>query len=760
MMRRLQSTLKCSCTHVNRSIVNAASSSFKNEQPFNFYICSLCNQKLFRDALHAFDVFRKKADCVIDPGTYIHLIYACSSLRSVEYGRKIHNHLLRSNLLPYMILENHLINMYGKCGLTGDAKEVFDSMWERNVVSWNAMIAGYSQHGQDIEAIESYIEMQRSGFMPNHFTFGGVIKACSSLAEAGLGEQLHAKVVKSEFGSHLIAQNALIAMYNKFGRINEAWDVFSSIKIKDLISWSSIIAGLSKLGYEIEALSCFKEMLSLGTYHPNEFIFGSVFRACGSLGRPEYGRQIHGVSVKYGFETNAFAGCSLTDMYARCGFLYSAKTSFKLIKHPDIVSWNAVLAAFAYGGDANGAMLFFSQTRHSGSAPNDITVRSLLCGFADPSTLSQGKQVHCYIIKTGLVLDLPVCNTLLSMYANCSEHMDACKMFNDIRGSDADLVSWTAIITMFMHKHWAAEVFSLFRTMLLLHGRPDGVILANVLGACGKFATLEMGDQVNCCAVKYGLDSGIVVMNGLIDMYVKCGSLERAGKVFDCMPNPNVVSWSSLIVGYAQFGLGQEALNLFSQMKKQGIKPNQVTFLGVLIACSHVGMVNEGIHLLKSMEHEHGVIPTREHISCVVDLLARAGRIHDAEAVIDQLGFKPDVVIWKIVLAACKNCGNVEVGRRVAEKILRVDSSNSAAHVLLCNIHASAGNWKDVACLRASMREKGIKKLRGQSWIKVKDQIHIFTAKDGLHQEKDKIFLTLEELLLQISEVGDDPSFE
>ncbi|XP_042003786.1 pentatricopeptide repeat-containing protein At3g53360, mitochondrial-like [Salvia splendens] len=238
-----------------------------------------------------------------------------------------------------------------------------------------------------------------------------------------------------------------------------------------------------------------------------------------------------------------------------------------------------------------------------------------------------------------------------------------------------------------------------------------------------------MGDQVNCCAVKYGLDSGIAVMNGLIDMYV------------------------NLIVGYAQFGLGQEALNLFRRMKKHGIKPNQVTFVGVLIACSHVGLVDEGIQLLKSMEHEHGVIPTREHISCVVDLLARAGRIHDAEVFIDQLGFEPDVMTWKTLLAACKNCGNVEVGRRVAEKILRVDPSNPAAHVLLCNIHASAGNWKDVACLRASMREKGIKKLRGQIWIKVKDQIHVFTAKDGLHQEKDVIFLTLDELLLQISEV-------
>ncbi|PIN13213.1 hypothetical protein CDL12_14178 [Handroanthus impetiginosus] len=470
MIKRLQSIVKCS-----------------HEQSLNVYISSLCKQKLFKDALRAFDVSEKDVDCPVDASTYIHLISACSSLRSIEYGRKIYNHVLESNLLPNMILENHFVNMYGKCGSTKDARKVFDNMWERNVVSWTALIAAYSQNGPDIEAIKLYIQMQQAGFMPDHFTFGSVIKACSSLTEADLGRQLHAQVIKSEFGSHLIAQNALIAMYTKFGQINEACDVFSLIKSKDLISWSSMIAGFSKLGYELEALLCFKEMLFHGTYHPNEFIFGSLFSACGSLGQLEYGRQIHGMSIKYGFEGDAFASCSLTDMYAKCGFLNSAKTAFDLIENPDIVSWNAVIAGFAYGGDANEAMSIFSRMRHLRSAPDDITVRSLLCGFTDPFTLSQGKQVHSYIIKTGVNLHLPVCNTLLTMYANCSEYKDAYKMFKNIQ-ANADLVSWNAIITMCLHHHQVAEVFSLFRTMLLFDVRPDHITLSNVVGACGKVA--------------------------------------------------------------------------------------------------------------------------------------------------------------------------------------------------------------------------------------------------------------------------------
>ncbi|KAL8463932.1 hypothetical protein ACS0TY_033753 [Phlomoides rotata] len=753
MIKRFRSTLKFSHRKINRSIHRAGHPSFKNGESFNDYVSSLCKRKLFKDALQAFDVLEKNVECIVDPCTYPYLISACASLRSIEHGRKIHNQVLKSKLLPNMILENHIINMYGKCGSPKDARKVFDDMWERNVVSWTALIAGYSQNSQNIEAIKLYIQMQRSGFMPDHFTFGSVIKASSNMP---LGLQLHSQVIKSEFGSHLIPQNALIAMYSKFGQINEACNVFSCIKSKDLISWSSIIAGFSKLGYELESLSCFKEMLSQSTYHPNEFLFGSVFSACGSLGQLEYGRQIHGLSIKYGFEGDAFAGCSLTDMYARCGVLSSAKTTFGLIENPDIVSWNAVITAFAYGGDANEAMSILSQMRHSTSAPDDITVRSLLCGFTDPSTLSQGKQVHSYIIKIGLDVDLPVCNTLLTMYSNCSDHIDAYRMFNIIRDT-ADLVSWNVIITMCMQNHQVEEVFSLFRLMLLYHGRPDHITLANVLGACGKVPSLEMGDQVYCCSVKNGLDYDIMVMNGSIDMYVKCGSRERARKLFDWMPNPDVVSWSSLIVGYAQFGSGEEALDLFTRMKKRGIQPNQVTLVGVLTACSHVGLVDEGMQLFESMEREHGVAPTREHISCVIDLLARAGRIHDAEAFINQMVFEPDIVMWKTLLAACKTRGNIEVGKRVAESILKIDPSNSAAHVLLCSIYASAGDWKDVASVRSLMRERGVKKVAGQSWIEVKNGIHVFSAKDGFHQERDKIYLMLEELWLHILDAGYTP---
>lgn len=596
--------------------------------------------------------------------------------------------------------------------------------------------------------------MLRAGIMLDQFTFGSIIRACSSMNEVELGRQLHAHVIKMEFGSNLVAQNTLIAMHTKFGQINEAHIVFSSIKLRDLISWSSMIAGFSQLGYELEASTCFKEMLCHSTYPPNEFIFGSVFSACGYLGQPEYGRQIHGVSIKFGLGGDVFSGCSLTDMYGKCGLLCYSKTAFNQIENPDVVSWKALIAAFAYGGDANESMLNFSRMRYQESRPDDIIVRSLLSAFTDPLTLCQGKQVHTYIMKTGLDLDVPVCNTIVSMYANCSDFNDVNKMFNKIQ-SKADLVSWNVMLTACVHHKKSGEVFLILRMMMLSHNRPDNITLTIVLGVCGKIASLVMRHQVYCSALKTGITIDVSVMNGFIDMYVKCGSLESARKLFDCMENPDVFSWSCLIVGYAQFGYGEEALNLFTKMRSSGAWPNQVTLVGVLTACSHVGLVEEGWQLFNTMEEEHGVVPTREHYSCVVDLLARAGRIYDAEAFINEIPFEPDIVTWKTLLAACKTRNNIEVGKRAAENILQIDPSNSAAHVMLCNIYASTGSWKDVATVRSLMRQNGIKKVPGQSWIEIKDNSHVFSAEDGFHPERDRIYTMLEELLwLQMLDAG------
>lgn len=728
----------------------------RTEQSWDDYISSLCKQKLYREALEAFESLQKETDFRINPSTYAHLICACSSIRSLGHGKKIHNHMLTSKCQVDLILQNHILNMYGKCGSLKDALEVFDAMPQRNVVSWTSMISGYSQNGRDDDAIKLYFDMLQSRHKPDQFTFGSIIKACSCLSDEYLGRQLHAHVIKSENGRHLIAQNALIAMYTKVDQLADAFDVFSRIGTKDLISWGSMIAGFSQLGYELEALYHFKELLCEGAYQPNEFIFGSVFSACSSLLQPEYGRQTHGICIKYGLGRDIFAGCSLCDMYAKCGFLESAKRAFYSIDRPDLVSWNAIISGCASCGDADEAISFFTQLRRTGFVPNDVTVLSSLSACTSPSTLYQARQVHSYITKMGFDLNVPVCNTLLTMYAKCSVLCDAFKVFEDIR-NNADSVSWNAILTACMQHNQPGEVFKLMKLMLISQIIPDHVTISNAVAACAEIASEEVGNQVHCFSIKSGLVLNVSVSNGLVDMYTKCGSLGNARKLFELMENPDVVTWSSLIMGYAQYGYGEEAIELFRMMRGFGIKPNQVTFVGVLTACCHIGLVEEGWQIYRTMEKEHGIIPTREHCSCMVDLLARAGFLYEAEDFIHQMEFDPDIVVWKTLLAACKTHGNVDVGKRAAENIIRIDPSNSAAHILLCSIHASSGRWGDVARLRNLMKERGVMKVPGQSCIEVKGSFHVFLADDTLHPERGKIYEMLEKLWSQMFNDGCDP---
>ncbi|XP_047337260.1 pentatricopeptide repeat-containing protein At3g53360, mitochondrial [Impatiens glandulifera] len=725
--------------------VTLTCSNFKTEQSSNDYISSFCNRNQFREALEAFDLLCKNTNFHVKPSTYARLLSACSSLGSLKLGRDVHNHMLTYGCQPDIIIGNRLVTMYGKCGSMEDARKVFDEMPERNQVSWASIIAGYSQHGHGTDALQLFVEMRKLGLMPDQFIFGSIIRACSSLVDIILGKQLHAQIIKSQAGYELISQNALLAMYSKLGLIDDAWNLFSSIASKDLISWSSIISGLWQTGYELEAMLCFKEMLSQCAYQPNEFVFGSVFSACGRLLEQDYGRQIQVVSIKYGFGRDNYVICSLADMYAKCGLLHSAKLAFSQIERPDLVSWNTIIIGFACGGEIDEAMSFFSKMRELALFPDGITIRSLLCACTNHDSFHRGMQIHSFVIKTGLNLEISVSNTIISMYSRCYDLLSTFKIFDETK-TNRDLVSWNTILSACVKHNEAREVFSLLRQMFLSNSKPDNITLTSVLGACGQLASIEMGEWVHGYCVKSGLDLNICVINGLIDMHMKCGSLMNAEKLFNSIVNCDVVSWSTMIIGYAQLGLGEQALTSFRKMCGLGLVPNEVAVVGVLTACSHMRLVELGMQIYNSMEVEHGLKPTREHCSCVVDLLARAGCINEAEDFMNKMEFEPDIVMWKTLLAACRIDNNVDVAKRAAENILKIDPLNSSAHVLLCNICASTERWEDVAKIRILMKKRRIRKVPGQSWIEVKNCIHRFLSEDNSHPEGDRLRTVLQDL--------------
>jgi pentatricopeptide repeat protein len=565
---------------------------------------------------------------------------------------------------------------------------------------------------------------------------------------------VHALVLKWERGSDLIVQNALVTMYSKSGSVGDGFKLFERIREKDLISWGSIIAGLAQQWYEMEALHIFRDMISEGMHHhPNEFHFGSVFRACGVIDNLGYGEQIHCLSVKYKLDHNSYAGCSLGDMYARCNKLDSARKVFYRIEAPDLVAWNSLINAYSAEGLLSEAVILFSEMRDSDLRPDNVNAKGLLCACLGSDALHHGRTIHSLLVKLGLDGDVSVCNSLLSMYARCLDLPSAMDVFNET--NDRDIVTWNSILTACVQHQHLEEVFVLFSLLHRSVSSVDRISLNNVLSASAELGYFEMVKQVHAYAFKVGLLGDAMVSNGLTDTYAKCGSLDDARTLFEVMgTGRDVFSWSSLIVGYAQFGYANEALDLFVRMRSIGIKPNHVTFVGVLTACSRVRFVEEGCYYYSIMEPEYGMAPTREHCSCVIDLLARAGRLSDAAEFVDQMPFEPDIVMWKMLLAASKTHNDVEMGKRAAEGILNIDPSHSAAYVLLCNIHAASGNWNEFARLKKAMRSSGVHKYPGKSWIKLKGEVKVFIVEDISHPESEQLYTMLELVVVEMIKAG------
>uniref|UniRef100_A0ACD5V6Q2 Uncharacterized protein n=1 Tax=Avena sativa TaxID=4498 RepID=A0ACD5V6Q2_AVESA len=723
----------------------------------NGTILQLYHSGRFSAALHAFQSLSSSpTPAPLSAATYAALVAACSRLRSLCEARLVHRHILASpdaRIVRNTVLNNHLITMYGRCAAPDSARLVFDEMPVKNPVSWASVIAAHVQNRRSADALGLFSSMLRMGTAPDQFALGSAVRACAELEDVGVGRQVHAQAMKSDNGGDLIVQNALVTMYSKSGLVGDGFSLFKRMREKDPISWGSIIAGCAQQGCETEALQIFSEMISEGMHHPNEFHFGSVFRACGALGSLEYGEQIHSLSVKYRLDRNSHAGCSLSDMYARCKKLESARRVFYEIDAPDLVCWNSIINGCSVEGLLNDAMVLFSEMRDSDLRPDGITVRGLLCACVGCHALHHGKLIHSYLVKFGLDGEVSVCNSLLSMYARCMDFSSAMDVFNETREPDA--VTWNSILTACVQHQHLDVVFKLFNLLHRSVPSLDRISLNNVLSASAELGYIEMVKQVHTYTFKVGLVNETMLSNGLIDTYAKCGSLDDATKIFEMMgTNCDVFSWSSLIVGYAQSGYARKALELFMRMRSLGVKPSHVTFVGVLTACSRVGFVDEGCYYYSIMEPEHGIVPTREHCSCVIDLLSRAGRLTEAAKFVDQMPFEPDIVMWKTLLAASKTHNDVEMGKRAAEGILHLDPSHSAAYVLLCNIHAASGDWKEFARLKKAMRSSGVRKSPGKSWVKLKGELKVFIVEDRSHPESEEIYTMLELVGMEMIKAG------
>eukprot|EP01018_Ginkgo_biloba_P019393 Gb_22805 [translate_table: standard] len=693
-----------------------------------------------------------------DRFTFASVLSTCANLVDLEKGKQVHTHIIRTGFESQVFVGNALVDMYAKCGMIEAAHHLFREIPEKDEVSWNALITGYVQNGLGEETLKLLCQMQGAGLKASHFTFGSVLKACGSVSAEEQGKQVHACIIKTGFESNVFMGSAIVDMYAKCGRLQDAQQAFDKLPEQEEVSWNALITGYVQNGYGEKTLKLFCQMQRVGL-KTNHFTFGSVLKACGSLAAQEQGKQVHSCVIKAGFEFDVFVGSAIVDMYAKCGCIEDARRMFHKMPKRNLVTWNTMLAGFCQSTDVELSLIYveealdtFCQMQREGMKPNNFTISSVLGACTYLTALEHGKQIHVLIIKNKFEIDEFVGSALVDMYAKCRAVDDACKWFEKM--PKHDIVSWTTMVAGYAQCGHGEEALRLFCEVLRAGMKPDQSTFSSVLSASASIAALEQGKQVHVHTIKTGFESCVVVGNALVDMYAKCGSIDDARAKFEEMPERDMVSWTVLILGYAQHGRAKEALQLFDQMQEGGMKPNHVTFVGVLSACSHVGLVDEGCFYFDSMRKDHGITPGVEHCACIVDLFGRAGRLDEAEHFISEMQFESDAVVWRALLSACRIHGNIDMGNRAAEHILELEPQDAATYVLLSNIYAMAGKWDNATKVRNMMKGKRVKKEPGLSWIEINNTIHSFVAGDRSHPQTEIIYAKLESLWDQMKDEG------
>ncbi|KAL4564460.1 hypothetical protein LXL04_028524 [Taraxacum kok-saghyz] len=623
-----------------------------------------------------------------------------------------------------------------------------------NVVSWNKTMSQYHQSGDHLSAIKSFIDMNRSNIRHDEVTFIVSLSMVVSLQDPKLGEQIHGMSIKPGFDINLNISNSLINMYSKTGCLTSARKVFFEMEETDIVSWNSMIKSYVQSGLMEESVRLYTELLHNGL-KPDNFTLASVLRACSSL----LTDQNHGYTIKTGLDTDTFVSTSLVDSYSRNGRTKEAKFLLLDKDEFDLASWNAMVFGFISSGNSHEAWELFTQMHRNGKKPDEITLATMSKASASLVSSKHGQQIHGYSIKHDLDHDLYLGSSLLDMYIKCGDMVDAHKVFDEMPSPDD--VAWTSMISGCVENGDEDRVFLIYHKMRHSGVLPDEFTFATLIKASSLTTSLEQGKQIHANAIKSNCALDAYVSTSLIDFYAKCGNLEESYQLFKRTRVQNIVIWNAMLVGLAQYGHGKEALELFNELKSiPNLSPDKVTFIGVLSACSHSGLIQEANLYFQTMTKNYGITPEIEHYSCLVDGLGRAGKLLEAEKLIESMPFEPSGSMYRALLNACKLQGDMKTGKNVAKKLLELEPLDPSAYVLLSNIYAGSNQWSDVADSRRTMVAKNVKKDPGFSWINVKTKAHVFVVDDRSHLESEKIYEMVEEMVKLIKEDGYVPDID
>lgn len=461
---------------------------------------------------------------------------------------------------------------------------------------------------------------------------------------------------------------------------------------------------------------------------------------------------MHTHLLKTGFELDVFVKTSLVCLYAKCGRLVDAHQVFDEIPVRNVVSWTAIISGYMEDGRFVEAVDMFRRMLEMDLRPDSFTLVRVLSACSQLGDLTNGEWIHRYIEEKDLGRNVFVATSLVDMYVKCGSMEKARCVFDGMR--ERDVVTWSAMIAGYSSNGLPKEALDLFFKMQAENLRPDCFTVVGLLSACARLGALELGNWASGLISINEFLSNPVLGTALIDLYAKCGCMPRAWAVFQGMKERDVVVWNAMITGLSMAGHWNIAFGLFTQMEKLGVWPDGNTFIGLLCGCTHAGLVDEGRQYFNSMDRVYSLTPRIEHYGCMVDLLGRAGLLNEAHQLIIDMPMDANAVVWGALLGGCRIYRNTHMAEYVLKQLIKLEPQNAGNYVLLSNIYSSSGRWGDAANVRRVMKEKGIQKTPGCSWIEADGNVHEFRVGDRSHPLSEKIHMKLNELAKQLKEVG------
>ncbi|KAL2508642.1 Pentatricopeptide repeat-containing protein [Forsythia ovata] len=634
--------------------------------------------------------------------TLSHFLKNCKTLETLK---SVHAHLLiRGSVFSSDLTLNKILRLYSRYGSTDYAHKLFDKIPQPNPFLYSSMIHGYVENFKNREAFLLLYKMRVLDVPLLNFTILSILRALGREKRLRDGEGIYGFVIKYGLGFDLLVQNGMIDFFVKCGEVYLGRRMFDGIEERDVVSWNTMISGYWGVGRVEDARQLFDGML----------------------------------------ERNVVSWTILISGYVKMNDMVEARRLFEAMPVKDLTVWNVMVSGYVEVGDIDAAHILFETT-----PVRDVAMWNLMIsGFCKVGEMVKAKE---YFEKMSRK-NVSSWTIMVDGFAKSGNMNEARHLFDQM--PEKNLFSWSAIIGGYAKNgqpHAALKLLECFKETGI---QPDETFILGIISACSQLGIADVAESIihNYVGTLY---SNTHVVTSLIDMYAKCGRIEKASQVFEMADQKDFLCYSTMIAAFGNHGLVQEAITLFHDMKMANIKPDAVTFLGVLSACNHGGLVAEGRSCFKQMIEEYNIKPTEKHYACMVDLLGRAGLLEEAYNLICDMYVPPTAVVWGSLLGACKVYGNVHLAEIAAVELFKIEPENSGNYVLLSSIYAAFGRWRDVAKVRAMIRERGVRKNRGSSWIEFDSVVHEFVMGDMSHLDSDRIYFMLDLLCEEMKLLGD-----